>query len=262
MSQPDSRTIYNTQSLQLIAGQRVLLDELNINIYPGETWCVLGKNGSGKTTLLTTMAGLQPPASGQLFLGNRNLVHLHRKNIAQKMGMLFQEYPDSFPVTVFESVMAGRYPHMKSWQLESAVDREKTLSALAFVQMTSFTHRMVNTLSGGEKRRVALATLLAQDPAIYLLDEPANHLDLHFQASLLPDLCSALKQKNKTVFMSLHDINLATHLTDKCLLLMGNGEHLLGETREIMTRENLETLYNQPFEKIETETGTKWLPRF
>ena len=142
---------------------------------------------------------------------------------------------------------------MKSWQLESAVDREKTLSALAFVQMTSFTHRMVNTLSGGEKRRVALATLLAQDPAIYLLDEPANHLDLHFQASLLPDLCSALKQKNKTVFMSLHDINLATHLTDKCLLLMGNGEHLLGETREIMTRENLETLYNQPFEEIETD---------
>ena len=101
MSQPDSRTIYNTQSLQLIAGQRVLLDELNINIYPGETWCVLGKNGSGKTTLLTTMAGLQPPASGQLFLGNRNLVHLHRKNIATENGDVISRIPGQLSQSLF-----------------------------------------------------------------------------------------------------------------------------------------------------------------
>ena len=189
--------IYQIRSLNIQRGDTLLIKDLQLDVFPGERWCILGKNGSGKTSLLATLAGLTAPEKSTLAFMQQPLSTFRRKQLSQHIGYLFQEYPDSFPITVRNAVLAGRFPHLRSWQSLAATDQTIAENALAFVQMSDFARRELSTLSGGERRRVALATILAQQPDLFLLDEPVNHLDLHFQASLLPELCQQFNPAGK-----------------------------------------------------------------
>ena len=152
---------------------------------PGELVAILGRNGSGKTLTLHTLAGLKPAARGTVRLDGQSLDRLTRRAIARRMGLLMQDLEDAFTMTVLESVLIGRHPHLALWQWESAADEQLARSALARVGLENFPARSVDTLSGGEQRRVAVATLLAQEPAVFLLDEPTNHLDPQHQLHVL-----------------------------------------------------------------------------
>ncbi|VAW57958.1 hypothetical protein MNBD_GAMMA11-1449 [hydrothermal vent metagenome] len=245
-------TSLQTQNLCIDTGNEKVCENLQLNIKPGEIWGVLGRNGIGKTTLLHTLAGLREPGSGHVLLGPQNIQQLPRKSIAQKLGLLLQHTEDAFPVSVLETVVSGRHPHISNWQWESKADYSIAHRALKQVEMSAFTHRQVNELSGGERQRVSIATLLTQNPDIFLLDEPNSHLDLKYQIQLLNILTEKARNQQKTIVMSLHDLNLAARFCDSVLLLTGNGHTLMGETEALLNEENLMDLYDYPVIRLQS----------
>ncbi len=145
--------------------------------------------------------------------------------------------------------MIGRHPHIGRFNWESADDVEIASAALDAVGLAKLKRRDVLTLSGGERRRLAIAQVLTQDPRIYLLDEPTNHLDPQHQLDAL-QLFRDKADSGACVIASLHDANLAVRYADRCLLLYGDGRWDLGNTGEILDSENLSQLYGTPMEAV------------
>ncbi|HEV8334333.1 MAG TPA: ABC transporter ATP-binding protein [Steroidobacteraceae bacterium] len=236
-----------------VAG-RALVRELELSIAGGSVTAVLGCNGAGKTLTLHTLAGLRAPAHGSVTLEGELLASWPRRALARKLGLLTQTTEDPFPSTVLDSVLVGRHPHIDFWRWESDADRAIARTALAAVALEELAERDVDTLSGGERRRVALAALLAQNPAVFLLDEPINHLDPHHQIDVLK-LLREKAQAGCTVVMSLHDAGLAARFSDYALLLFGNGEWLSGATTAVLTPETMTKLYGVAVREISWAGG-------
>ena len=232
-----------------VAG-RMLVDTLALELRPGQFIAVLGKNGSGKTLTLKTLAGLRPVTSGTISLADRELQSLRRSEVARNLALLTQHDEDAFPATVLETVLVGRHPHIRPFQWESRTDLRLAREALAMVDLQGLEERVVATLSGGERRRLAIAQVLAQEPKIYLLDEPANHLDPQHELDILA-LFRKITQRGGAVIASLHDVNLAARFADQCLLLYGDGQWLLGPSADVLNEENLSRLYATRIQAIE-----------
>ena len=233
-------------------GSRTLVSELSVEFGPGEVIAILGCNGSGKTLTLHTLAGLRSPHAGSVHLDGVPFDELARRAIALRLGLLAQDIEDAFVTTALEMVLIGRHPHLSLWQWESSEDERIAREALAAVELADFAERRTDTLSGGEQRRVAVAALLAQKPGIYLLDEPTNHLDPHHQLRVL-GLFRDLALGGNTVITTLHDPTLAARFADRVLLLFGDGRWSAGPVREVLTAQNLSTLYNSPIIEIEKD---------
>jgi iron complex transport system ATP-binding protein len=228
---------------------RTLVENLSFRLNRGEFLAVLGQNGSGKSLTLHTLAGLRRPATGEVVLHGHRLSVTRRRTVAKQLALLPQQSEDIFPSTVLDTVLIGRHPHIERFQWESTEDRQHAQDALQAVDMQTFADRDLMTLSGGERRRVAIAQVLAQDPEVYLLDEPANHLDPQHQIEVL-QMFRRRSRSAKTVVASLHDANLAMRFADRCLMLFGDGRWLLGASNALLNAANLSELYAMPVETI------------
>ena len=173
------------EALTIAAGVRVLVRDLSLSLARGEFLAILGRNGCGKSLTLHALAGLAAPRAGSVLLQGADMRVLRRRQVARQLGLLPQDREESLAMTVLESVMIGRHPHLSLWQREGPGDLAIARSALTRLGLADFAQRLVTTLSGGEQRRVAMAALLVQAPQIYLLDEPSNHLDPLHQIQVL-----------------------------------------------------------------------------
>ncbi len=252
--------LLKTHVLSLAVAGRTLCRRLDVGFEGGENWAILGANGSGKTTLLHTLAGLRPADEGGVSLDGADLRHIAPRQRARRMGVLFQDFEATFPATVLETVLTGRYPRLERWQWESAEDYRAAEAALEDVGLAGFAHRALTTLSGGERRRVEIAALLAQDSSICLLDEPTNHLDLHHQVRILELLSSRARRPGHLNIFVLHDINLAARFATHGILLFDDGEHLKGALPDILLRPNLERLYHCPLHEVHADGLSWYLP--
>jgi iron complex transport system ATP-binding protein len=252
-------TRLTAEGLTIQAGGRTLCQGLTLTFAPGQCWAILGGNGSGKTTLLHTLAGLLPGTAGTIRLDDHSVNTLPRRHIAQRLGLLLQESHDPFPTTVLETAMSGRHPHLGRWQQEGSEDHAIVHQALTAMELTGMEQRMVQTLSGGERRRLAIATLLTQTPQLLLLDEPLNHLDLHHQQQLLRRQ-RQLAAEGRTVVMVLHDPNQALRYCDQALLLYGDGRWESGRCEELLTVERLSRLYHHPMRMVQQGEERFFIP--
>ncbi len=257
----ENTPLLKTCQVEIRIDNNVFAHALNLAVEPGQCWCILGRNGAGKTTLLHTLAGLRAPASGQVQLEGKPIRTLARKTIAQRLGVLFQNQEDHFPATVMETVLQGRHPHLRGWQWESEADRVIASDALVQVDLDGFAERDVQTLSGGERQRVAIASLLAQQPRLLLLDEPTNHLDLRHRIQILQQLRDHGRKNRAAIIMVLHDINLAARFCDHAILMRGQTQIQLGESRDILRTDTLEDTFNCPLTAVRTAHGPAWLPK-
>lgn len=239
---------------------KTICEDLDLTLRPGETWGILGPNGSGKTTLLHTLAGLSAITKGEIWLGADRLNKLSSKSIAQTLGLLFQDVNAVFAQTIWEYCLAGRYPHLNYLQRESPQDKQIVLQALQTMELDHCLHKNMMQLSGGEKRRLAIATLLAQTPGIYLLDEPTNHLDVRHQMLVLNQFRNLAAMQSCAILMSLHDVNLAQQFCDRILLLFSDGSVMQGLTQEMLTEENLTRLYQHPMRVWGEGSLIYWYP--
>ncbi len=238
---------------------RVLVESLNITLDPGEFVCMLGPNGVGKTLTLHTLAGLREPATGEVQLGGHTLQSLSRPDIARKLGLLLQHHEDAFPVTVLETALMGRHSHIGFWQWESPSDLQCARVALEDMDLAHLEQRPAGSLSGGERRRLSMATLLVQNPDVLLLDEPMNHLDPLHRFGLLKKL-KGLAGGGRTVLASIHDPVLASRYASSVLLLYGDGRWQCGPTTDLLTAEHLGELYGTPFARYSSGSDSVLLP--
>lgn len=241
-----------------VAG-RTLLHSLDLSVTKGTITCILGRNGTGKTLTLQTLARLRPPEAGTIELHGKALPGWSRVDFARQVALLTQDSEDPFPATALETVLTGRHPHIGFWAWESGSDRRIAQQALDVVDLRDFAERAVATLSGGERRRVALAALLAQDPTLALLDEPTNHLDPRHQIGVM-QLLQARAHVGGAVVMSLHDAGLAARFADQVLLLFGDGQWLCGPTTEILTAAHVSRLYDTEVRELMWPGGRTFVP--
>jgi iron complex transport system ATP-binding protein len=183
-----------------------------------------------------------------------------RKELAQQLGLLLQDDTDPFPATVLETALTGRHPHLGRWSWEGPNDLRLADLALQAVGLADMAGRTLDTLSGGERRRLAIATLLTQSPRLALLDEPTNHLDLHHQVDLLQRLRDDFTRDGHAAVMVLHDLNLALRYCDHLLLLYGNGHWEAGPTLELATAKRLSALYGHPLRPVSHEGRQFFMP--
>lgn len=242
-----------------IGGHRVCAG-LDWQVRAGDTWAILGRNGAGKSTLLNTLAGLRAQDAGTLRIGGHVLPQTaagqQARALARVRGYLAQHQMDPFASTVMETVLVGRHPHLGRWDWESATDRRIATAALGEVDLGDCAGREVQTLSGGERQRLAVAQLLAQEPQLFLLDEPLTHLDLSHQVAVM-ELFARRAAGGAGIVAALHDPGFAAHYCRQALLLFGNGEWLAGAAAEVITTPNLTRLYGHPLRELSAD-GRRW----
>jgi len=228
---------------------RMLVENLELEIHAGDVLAVLGPNGVGKSLTLHTLAGLIAADSGAAMLNGQPVTELSRQQVATRIALLPQYVEDVFPASVFDTVMIGRHPHIPRLQWETERDRNIAEESLRLVDLGDMPQRDIATLSGGERRRLAIAQVLTQSPDIYLLDEPTNHLDPQHQLDVLR-IFRTKADSGAAVVASLHDVNLAARFADKCLLLYGDGRWELDKTNAVLTEQRLTELYATTMESV------------
>ena len=237
------------RGLAAAVGGRALVAELDLDVQAGECWTIVGPNGAGKTTLLATLAGLRASSAGTIAYDGEPLSALSPRERARRRGFLPQDSVDAFPANVLETVLVGRHPHLGRFAWESAADLERARAALARFGLAGFEDRDVRTLSGGERRRVALAALVVQEPGLMLLDEPSSHLDLGQQVASLDALASLARERGTALVMVLHDLHLALRYADHAIAL-GGARALTGRAADVLRADALSALFGHPLAEV------------
>ncbi|MDP3031408.1 MAG: ABC transporter ATP-binding protein [Rhodocyclaceae bacterium] len=243
--------ILSARNLAVSIGLHKVCSGLGLDLAPGSRLAILGKNGAGKSTLLATLAGLRAPDAGTLLLDGKSYAEHGLRKAARLRGWLGQDRSDPFASTVLETVLTGRHPHLGRWSWESSADADIARAALAALSLADMEAREIHTLSGGERQRVAIAALLAQEPRLYLLDEPLAHLDLNHQIATLELLSQRVRAAGSALAMVLHDPNLALRYCDQVVLLYGDSRHRVGAAADILDAATLSDLYGHPLRRVE-----------
>lgn len=223
--------------------KRGVLKGVSFKVGQGEIIGIIGPNGSGKTTLLKVIAGLLVPQQGKMFVRGGDIRQKSRRELAAIMAFVPQEFSLVFPFTVREIVMMGRYHHSGGLHFEGGNDYLIVEEAMARTDTLPFAGRLIAHLSGGERQRVLIARALAQQSEIMLLDEATAFLDIKHQLVLLELIKTLNKEKNLTVLVVTHDINLAARYTDRVILLRGGRIHSMGRPAEVITASNIGEVY-------------------
>jgi iron complex transport system ATP-binding protein len=247
------------RGLSLVVAGRTLVTGLDLDVRAGERWVVVGPNGAGKTTLLSALAGLTAPASGEIRYDGKPIASLGPRERAKIRGFLPQDSIDHFPASVLETALVGRHPHLARWQWETADDIDRARTALAAFGLAGFDARDARTLSGGERRRLALAALVAQDPRLLLLDEPSSHLDLGQQIAALDALAALTRGGERAIVMVLHDLHLALRYADHAIAL-GNGRAIAGLAKDVLTASALSDIFGHRLAAVGEGTTRSLLP--
>jgi iron complex transport system ATP-binding protein len=231
-----------------------ILKDISLSFATHKFNVVLGPNGAGKTTLLKIAAGALDPSSGEVKLENEKIKSYSGKALARRRAVLSQQYEIAFPLSVYEVVMMGRYPHFAD--KASAQDKDIIHQALHTVGMTHKSKQNYQTLSGGEKQKIQMARVLAQiwnkaddqDHKYLFLDEPTTNLDIRYQLQLL-ELAQSLLNHNTTVIAILHDLNLSFQYGDNFFFL--HEGHLASHTdqKHTISKELIEKIYDVKVEK-------------
>ncbi|MCF6289297.1 MAG: ABC transporter ATP-binding protein [Proteobacteria bacterium] len=224
------------KELTIANKQRVLIANLNMHFNQGEFWAILGKNGSGKTTFLHTLAGFLSYKKGSIEINGKHLCELDAISKAQNIALLPQTLEASLDCTVEQSIGFGRYAWHKS-TIQKQQDKQIIDYAIQSLELDSLRQRSIQKISGGELRKVEIATILAQNSDILLLDEPLNHLDISFRYKLM-ELLKKLSE-NKTIVIVTHDIQYVQQYCSNVMILLENNNTIIGTTSTIMTQENI-----------------------
>jgi iron complex transport system ATP-binding protein len=246
--------------LAVAAGGRVLFEHLAFAVEPGACWAIVGPNGAGKTSLLHALAGVLRPANGSVAYADREVGTLSPRERALHRCLLPQDSHDAFPATAIEAALIGRHPHLSRFAWETRADVELARAALERFGVAALADRDVRTLSGGERRRVALATLLVQDTPLALLDEPSSHLDVGQQAAALEVFVRSTRERARALVMVLHDLHLATRFCDHAILV-GGGRARAGRADDLLTVRAMSELFRRPLTELTGEGLRTFVPR-
>ncbi len=220
-----------------------VLRGIDLAIETGERVAILGPNGCGKSTLLRTISGIVQPSSGAVHLDGAPIRSHRRRDRARRIGLLGQADVVPMMTTARDHVAIGRHPHRVYFRHGSGEDAAAIERALDLCEIRHLEDRPVERLSGGERQRVRLATLLAQSPAVLLLDEPLTGLDLEHQYALLHPLEDLNRYEGRTVVVVLHDLDIAMRFFDRLLVFQEGRLVADGPPDQVMTSSLLRSVF-------------------
>ena len=232
--------LIHVQNLVQRLGSQDILRGLTLDVLPGETLVLLGKSGGGKSVFLRHLVGLMRPISGSIVFEGQEITKLKERElepVRRKIGMLFQDGALFDSMNVFDNVA---FPLRERGEKDHAVVREKVAQSLAMVNMTGHDHKMPVTLSGGMRKRVALARAIISPPDVILYDEPTAGLDPIVSDSINRLIRRLQSQLNVTSLVVTHDMVSCNHIADRVALLDEGRIHFLGATAEL--RETRDTV--------------------
>ena len=219
------------------------LADVSFAIAAGEIFGVIGPNSAGKTTLLRLLTRVVTPERGEVRLEGRPLARLAHAELARRVAVVPQDAPRPFPFSVEQLVLMGRYPHGPGRFFESDEDRALARAAMAATGVLELAALPLEQLSGGERQRAMLARALAQQPTLLVLDEPTAHLDLRYQAETAALLRRLNRERDMTILLVSHDLNLAAELCDRPLLLRAGEVARVGTPVEVLEQGLLESVF-------------------
>ena len=232
-------------------------ENVNLQVNEGECVCLLGANGCGKTTLLHTMCGAHPITGGQVLVNGKNIQDYAITELAQTVGIVYQDHTVSFPYTSLEVVRMGRAPYLGMFQTPG---REDTLLAYEIMKelgIADIADKSYSKISGGQRQLVLIARTLCQQPDVILFDEPTSHLDFKNQAIVMKSL-QKLSDKGMTIVMTSHFPSHAWQVGTKVVLMGKKGIVAQGAPEEIMTEEHLSNIYDVKVRIVNKQTeGSK-----
>jgi iron complex transport system ATP-binding protein len=223
----------------------------------GDMLAVIGPNGSGKSTLLRLIGGLIVPLAGTIAVAGEDPGRVSRRDFARRVAVVGQQNTLGFPFSVVEVVLMGRTPHVEGFRLESDRDLDAAERAMAATGVSALADRAFDSLSSGERQRVAVARALAQEPELLLLDEPGAFLDIKQQTVLYDLLRDLNRELGLTVVSVLHDLNLASLYFNKVALMRTGGLHAFGPPPEVITYESVRDVFDTDvYVDLNSVTGT------
>ena len=211
--------------------RKVIHDDLNLRLQPGEVTCLLGLNGAGKSTLLRTLCGFQPPLSGEIRLMGKPLSSYSQSNFSLTVGVVLTEKTNAGGITVYELVSLGRHPYTGFFGQLKKTDREIIEQSLTAAGIAHKAQNYVSELSDGERQKAMIAKALAQQCPIILLDEPTAFLDVTSRIETMVLLHKLAVEQHKAILLSTHDLDLAIQMGD-CLWLQEKGRPMACGTPE------------------------------
>ena len=251
--------MFEASHITLKYGPHAAVDDLSVSLIPGQWLMVIGPNGAGKSSLLAALSGSRP-FSGQVLLEGQDIKSLSPRRRARLVGVLAQRQSVHYAFTVEEVVRLGRYAHRAGWLAASDPEEEDALArALDWTGMAPFRRRSILSLSGGERQRAFLAQVLAQDPAILMLDEPADSLDLQYQKKLFELAEAWARQPGKAVISVVHDLSIARRYGSHALLMKSGKAVAYGEKESVLSPENLNFAYGMDVRAWMRELAAPWL---
>lgn len=221
-----------------------VVEDGRITLRPGQVTALVGPNGSGKSTLLRALARLHRPETGTVTLEDGvSALDLAPRDFARRVTLLAQSRPTPGGVRVRDVVGYGRHPYRGRWRAGDPGGAAAITRAMELTGVAPMAGRPVDELSGGELQRVWLATCLAQDTGVLLLDEPTTFLDLRYQVELLELVRDLADLHDVAVGVVLHDLNQAAEIADQVVLLCRGRVHADGAPAEVLTESLLTSTY-------------------
>ena len=216
-----------------------ILRGIDLQMQAGEVVALLGRNGAGKSTLLSVLSGWLVPTRGRVWVGDTPLAGEDRRSVARQIAVLSADEEAHPPFRVAETVALGRHPWRGALAAPRPEDEAAVVRSLERMALVDFAERPVGALSSGERRRVALARVLAQDAPVLLLDEPTVHLDVGLRLGVLDALRDEAKHRGRAVLLVMHDLSLITRVADRVWVLDEGRIALDGAPAEVLEDKRL-----------------------
>ena len=249
-----------------------VLKGINLTISNNELVCLLGINGAGKSTLLKCILGILKFQKGKISFDYAmqtdddadvpNVMNsgnnIDTMALARYMSYVPQSVKSSFSIDVYDTIMLGRRPYI-GWNISSE-DREIVSKTIEFLNLEELAFRKINQLSGGERQRVIIGKAIAQDPRLFLLDEPTSDLDLKNQIQVMKKIKKIVSnpESPKSALVAIHDINMAARFADR-ILLMSDGEIVAeGTPRQVLTPQNIQNVFAVTADIAESQDNNRF----
>jgi iron complex transport system ATP-binding protein len=231
------------EGVRLAYGEKVVVDDLDLQLTDGSFTAIVGPNGCGKSTLLRALGRLLRPTSGTVLLDGRAITSTPTREVAKVLGLLPQTPLAPEGLTVADLVARGRHPH-QSWLRQWSSDDEAAVTeALTWTDMADLADAPVDALSGGQRQRAWISMALAQGTDLLLLDEPTTYLDLAHQVDVLELVGRLHTERGRTVVVVLHDLNLAARYAERLVAMKDGVLVASGTPQEVLTEQLLADVF-------------------